>query len=158
MSDPTQKVYRSWPSGPPTYQQANTDQFKDVTQNTDYNYGLGDCCSPGSLCFTSCCLPCLTFGKTQARLRDPALKDFNYCNFDCTLFTLLGMIGSQWIIQTIRRGEMRDRYGIKGSCCGDCCATFWCGCCAIIQDEKETELRSRPELVGYQPTPQMGYQ
>lgn len=76
----------------------------------------------------------------------------------CTLFAFLGMMGGQWIIQTIRRGEMRGRYGIRGSCCGDCCKTFWCGCCAIIQDEKEVELRSRPELVGYQPTPQMGYQ
>ncbi|KAL5362417.1 PLAC8 family-domain-containing protein [Aspergillus floccosus] len=157
MTDAKQKVYRAWPSGPPTYQQANADQSKDITQNRNYNYSLCDCCSQGSLCLTSCCLPCLTFGKTQARLRDPSLKEFHYFNFDCTLYAFLGMMGGHWIIQTIRRGEMRDRLGIEGSCCGDCCASFWCGCCVIIQDEKEVELRTRPEVTGYQPTQQMLY-
>lgn len=52
MSDPAQQVYKPWPSGPPTYQQANTDKSRDITQNRDYNYSLGDCCSPGSLCMT----------------------------------------------------------------------------------------------------------
>ncbi|KAL4810612.1 PLAC8 family-domain-containing protein [Aspergillus unguis] len=152
----SEKTYRSRPVDPPSYHQA-TEESRQVTHNHDYNYSLCDCCSPGSLCLTGCCLPCLTFGKTQARMNDPQLRSFSYLNFDCALYTFLGMMGSHWIIQTIRRSEMRNKLGIKGSCCGDCCATFWCGCCAIIQDEKEAELRTRPELGGYQPTQQMMY-
>ncbi|OJJ30829.1 hypothetical protein ASPWEDRAFT_119160 [Aspergillus wentii DTO 134E9] len=157
MADATEKVYKAWPSGPPTYQQANTDQGRDITQSKHWNYSLFDCCSPGSLCLTACCLPCLTFGKTRARTRDASLQDFHYINTDCSLFTFLGFFYSHWIIQTIRRGEMRERFGIEGSCCGDCCAAFCCGCCAIIQEEKEAELRTRPELTGYQAPAQMGY-
>ncbi|KAL5044580.1 hypothetical protein BDW71DRAFT_185820 [Aspergillus fruticulosus] len=51
---------------------------------------------------------------------------------------------------------MREKHGIDGSCCGDCCTTFWCGCCALVQ-EKEMGLRTRPEFTGYQSTPQMAY-
>jgi Cys-rich protein (TIGR01571 family) len=73
------------------------------------------------------------------------------------IFGVLSLGYFQWIIQTIRRGEMREKYGIEGSCCGDCCTTFWCGCCALVQEEKEMELRTRPELTGYKSTPQMAY-
>jgi hypothetical protein len=30
--------------------------------------------------FTSCCLPCLTFGKTQARVQDPTLQNYSSIN------------------------------------------------------------------------------
>lgn len=32
--------------------------------------------------FMSCCLPCLTFGKTQARLQDPTLQNYSSINAD----------------------------------------------------------------------------
>lgn len=50
---------------------------------------------------------------------------------------------------------MRQQHGIEGSCCGDCCVSFWCGCCALVQEEKEIELRTRPALAGYQAPPGM---
>ncbi|GFF52708.1 PLAC8 family protein [Aspergillus udagawae] len=85
--------------------------------------------------------------------------NWNFALFDCcspgSLFLALGYC--HWIIQTIRRSEMRQKHGIEGSCPGDCCVTFWCGCCALIQEEKEMELRTRPELTGYQSTAQMAY-
>ncbi|PYI31231.1 PLAC8-domain-containing protein [Aspergillus indologenus CBS 114.80] len=152
-----QKTYRAWPTDPPTYTQTSNEQVRSITHNREWNYSLCDCFSPGSLCLTSWCLPCLTFGKTQARIHDPTLQNFSYVNTECAIFTCLGLGVSQWIIQTIRRGEMRERFGIEGSCCGDCCTTFCCGCCALIQEEKEMELRTRPEFTGYQAAPQMAY-
>ncbi|KAJ5088387.1 hypothetical protein N7456_012003 [Penicillium angulare] len=155
MAAPSEKVYRAWPQGPPTYQQANANS-SDITQSREWNYSLFDCCSPGALCLTSCCLPCLTYGKTQNRIQDPSLGNYSYLNGSCAVWGFLGLFGSQWIMQTITRGEMRQKYGIEGSCCGDCCVSLCCGCCALIQEEKEVELRTRPELVGYQRTPGMG--
>ncbi|KAL2012226.1 hypothetical protein VTN00DRAFT_4944 [Thermoascus crustaceus] len=107
--------------------------------------------------FATCCLPCLTFGKTQARIQDPSLQNYSSINSECAIFTVLALGYCQWIIQTVRRGEMRQKHGIDGSCCGDCCVTFWCGCCALIQEEKEMELRTRPDQTGYQSTAQMAY-
>ncbi|KAJ5338011.1 hypothetical protein N7541_010002, partial [Penicillium brevicompactum] len=101
---------------------------------------------------SSCFLPCLAYGKTQSRVNDPSLQNFSYVNGSCAIWTFLSLGASQWIMQTITRGEMRQQHGIEGSCCGDCCVSFWCGCCALVQEEKEMELRTRPSLVGYQKT------
>ncbi|PYH81059.1 PLAC8-domain-containing protein [Aspergillus uvarum CBS 121591] len=156
MAD-TQKVYRPWPAEPPTYQHANSEDIQKVTHNKEWNYSLFDCCSPASLCLTSCCLPCLAFGKTQARVQDPKLEGYSSVNGDCMIFTFLSFGYAQWIYQCIKRGEMRQKYGIEGSCCGDCCVTFCCSCCALVQEEKEAELRTRPDLAGYQMAPQMEF-
>lgn len=52
----------------------------------------------------------------------------------------------------MKRGEIRERYGIKGSGMGDCCASYWCGCCALIQQDKEVKARvaAGPITQGYQ--------
>ncbi|RAH75632.1 PLAC8 family protein [Aspergillus aculeatinus CBS 121060] len=137
--------------------QVRSGEAQQVTRNPDWNYSLCDCCSPGSLCLTSCFLPCLAFGKTQSRLQNPSLGDYSAINGECAIYTVLSFGYLHWIYQTIKRGEMRQKYGIRGSCCGDCCATFWCGCCTLVQEEKEAELRTRPEVAGYQMGPQMMY-
>ncbi|CAG7921791.1 unnamed protein product [Penicillium olsonii] len=152
MASSSQKVYQAWPTDPPTYEQVND----GATQSREWNYSLFDCCSPGTLCLMACCLPCLAYGKTQARVQDPSLRGFSYVNSSCAIWTFLSFGALQWISQTITRGELRKQHGIEGSCCGDCCVSTFCGCCAIIQEEKEAELRSRPNLAGYQRTPAMG--
>ncbi|PYH55385.1 PLAC8 family protein [Aspergillus niger CBS 101883] len=75
----------------------------------------------------------------------------------CMIWSFLSLGFSQWIYQTIKRGELRNKYGIQGSCCGDCCVSMCCGCCALIQEEKEAEIRTRPQVTGYQMAPQMAY-
>ncbi|KAF4153346.1 hypothetical protein CNMCM6936_000596 [Aspergillus lentulus] len=150
------KTYRSVPKGP-TDDPFESDAARAITHNPEWHYSLFDCFSPGTLCFTSWCLPCFTFGKTQARVQDPTLQNYSSINSECAIFTVLALGYCQWIIQTIRRSEMRQKHGVAGSCPGDCCVTFWCGCCALIQEEKEMELRTRPELTGYQTTAQMEY-
>ncbi|KAL2844516.1 PLAC8 family protein [Aspergillus pseudoustus] len=152
-----EKTYRSTPTAPPAYGQDVSTEARNITHNRHWNHSLCDCCSPGTLCLLTCCLPCLTFGKTQARSQDPTLQNYSSINSECLIFGFLSLGYFQWIIQTIRRGEMREKHGIEGSCCGDCCATFWCGCCTLVQEEKEMELRTRPELTGYKSTPQMAY-
>ena len=52
----------------------------------------------------------------------------------------------------MKRTEIRERFGIKGDGCGDCCSAYWCGCCVLIQNEKEVLARqsSGPITQGYQ--------
>jgi hypothetical protein len=47
----------------------------------------------------------------------------------------------------IKRGEIRERYGIKGSGTSDCCNSYWCGPCALVQQDKEVALRSGQHAV-----------
>lgn len=54
----------------------------------------------------------------------------------------------------LKRGEIREKYGIKGDAASDCCTSYWCGCCAVIQQEKEVQRRTNGPhaaiLEGYQ--------
>lgn len=48
MSD--KKGYQAWPAGPPAYAQGQSQSGQDLTQNTDWNYSIFDCFTPGSVC------------------------------------------------------------------------------------------------------------
>lgn len=51
-----------------------------------------------------------------------------------------------------RRTEIRDKFGIKGSRISDCCASYWCPCCSLVQQDNEVKAR-----LGYE-TLREGYQ
>jgi PLAC8 family len=53
----------------------------------------------------------------------------------------------------MKRGEIRQRYGLKPDGMNDCCASYWCTCCALIQQDNEVAARnaSGPVTTGYQP-------
>ncbi|KAL2006738.1 hypothetical protein VTN00DRAFT_9406 [Thermoascus crustaceus] len=125
--------------------------------SSKWSSSFWDCCSPADTCLCGWCLPCFLFGKTQARMKDPSLKNFSYCNGDCCLWLCLGYCGASWVLQTIKRGEMRERYGIEGSCCGDCMRSWCCPCCGLVQEEKEAQRRIVQEAPGYQPPQGMTY-
>ena len=42
----------------------------------------------------------------------------------------------------MKRKQIRETYGIKGSGMSDCCMSYWCGCCAVMQHEKEVMRRT----------------
>ncbi|KAI9798243.1 MAG: hypothetical protein M1835_002729 [Candelina submexicana] len=50
--------------------------------------------------------------------------------------------GLQWAFQMGNRQEIRTRYKIDGSTKGDCLRSYFCGCCELMQEEKEVLLRS----------------
>ncbi|KAF9774921.1 hypothetical protein IL306_007009, partial [Fusarium sp. DS 682] len=52
----------------------------------------------------------------------------------------------------MKRGEIRQRFGIKGSGMNDCCVSYWCLCCALIQQDNEVKSRlsQGPITQGYQ--------
>ena len=57
----------------------------------------------------------------------------------------------------MKRSEIREKFGIEGDGMGDCCATYWCACCALIQQDKEVEARMPPGHASAQAQAQ-GYQ
>lgn len=53
----------------------------------------------------------------------------------------------------LKRGEIRERYGIEGTGTKDCCVSYWCPCCALIQQDNEVKARAAaaaPITQGYQ--------
>ncbi|KAI0206315.1 PLAC8 family-domain-containing protein [Astrocystis sublimbata] len=115
-------------------------------------------CGPCSSCLLAWCLPCLLLGQTSERMRDPSMQSADNCNSDCLIYTAISCFtGCGWIYAMLKRGEIRERYGIQGSGCNDCCVSYWCPCCALIQQDNEVKIRheAQPLVQGYQAQPGM---
>jgi Cys-rich protein (TIGR01571 family) len=115
-------------------------------------------CTPCDACCLSTFLPCMLYGRTASRLRHGG-NDPESANGDCAVFCGVHVLtGCGFIMGMMKRTEIRERYGIKGSGCGDCCVSFWCLCCTLIQQDKEVRDRERArgamigvDATGYQP-------
>lgn len=116
-----------------------------------------NCCKPFDMCLIGCCVPCYLIGKTSERIRDPTMQSFNAINNDFLISLGISCVtGCGWIWTMIKRKEIRERYGIKGSDVDDCCMSYWCGCCAVIQHEKEVMRRTGGAVTqGYTAPPAM---
>ncbi|KAH7141899.1 PLAC8 family-domain-containing protein [Dactylonectria macrodidyma] len=93
------------------------------------------------------------FGRSSQRLRNPSEKHVDNFNGDCALFCGLQVfLGCGWILNMTKRKEIRERFGIEGSGCSDCCVSYWCPCCALIQQDNEVKGRLLQEAVthGYE--------
>ncbi|KAK5628349.1 hypothetical protein RRF57_004064 [Xylaria bambusicola] len=110
-----------------------------------------DCLIHGVLtCFTGCGWMYVSY------LLPPPISSHHHLRIYETLKSnaLTDLIDSYAMI---KRGEIRERYGIKGSGYGDCCVSFWCSCCALIQQDNEVKIREkgRVNTQGYQVQPGM---
>ncbi|KAI9892990.1 MAG: hypothetical protein M1814_000874 [Vezdaea aestivalis] len=128
-----------------------------ATGPQQWHNDLFDCFSPMGTCCLGCWCPCILYGKTGARLKDPTLANHNAaCNGSCWAFCGTMCCGVQWILTTLRRGDLRAQYNLPGSTATDLLLSCFCGCCQIIQEEKEVERLTKPSAnAGYQ-APQGG--
>ncbi|KAH7178171.1 PLAC8 family-domain-containing protein [Fusarium sp. MPI-SDFR-AT-0072] len=100
------------------------------------------CFSPVSLCAITCCVPCVTFGKTHHRLRKNGnLQGYEPINTSCLLFWGSTCFGLHWIPLALQRANLREKYNLQGSCLVDLATACCCGCCDLIQQDKEAEYR-----------------
>ncbi|KAJ6442932.1 PLAC8 family domain-containing protein [Purpureocillium lavendulum] len=120
-----------------------------------WSNSLFNCC-PIDKCLLGCFLPCIPFGRGVERMKDPS-KDVGVVNAECLVFLGIECLtGCGCLYNILRRSEMRQTYGIKGNGCSDCLVSSFCLCCAVIQQEKESEVRA-PLMRCQQPVTQ-GYQ
>ncbi|KAH6868990.1 PLAC8 family-domain-containing protein [Thelonectria olida] len=111
------------------------------TRNHEWTNSLCSC-GPCDICLLGTFLPCVLLGKTADRIRDPTMRNARTCNSGCAIFCGIQCFTCcGWIYSMMKRGEVRERFGIKGSAMNDCCVSYWCGCCALIQQEREVKAR-----------------
>lgn len=78
------------------------------------------------------------------------------------MFTGFSCFGLHWIPMMFQSAEIRKRFGLQGDFVTDLLKSCCCGCCVLVQQEKETEqreglLKSKVEEAGYQQTDGMAY-
>jgi Cys-rich protein (TIGR01571 family) len=97
---------------------------------------------PIDTCAITCCCPCITFGKTHHRLHhDPALKDYSAVNASCLGFLVTSCFAGNIVMMLLQRHEIKARFGLLGDFPIDCLRAWCCGCCDLIQQDKEAQYR-----------------
>ncbi|KAL4934278.1 PLAC8 family protein [Aspergillus undulatus] len=127
--------------------------------SNEWNNSVWSCCSPFKACCLSCCCTCLIYGQQSERMEDPALKEGSYVNGDCCLFTLASFCSLHWVLLMMKRRDMREKFGIKGSVGKDCLLSCCCTCCVLVQHDKELDTQAArfQTPVGYQAPSAMAY-
>lgn len=59
----------------------------------------------------------------------------------CLLFCGTMCIGIPFIPIAMQRAHLREKYNLQGSCIVDLATACCCGCCDLIQQDKEAEHR-----------------
>ncbi|KAH6908820.1 PLAC8 family-domain-containing protein [Coprinopsis sp. MPI-PUGE-AT-0042] len=115
----------------------------------EWSNGLCSCCdTPGTFCL-ACWCPCISFGRIRGRYKHLNTKgtadpdNGGTCGSDCWIHCLTGCLGVSCLMQMWNRGDMRQRYNIKGSGCGDFCTACWCVPCELTQESRELELEEQ---------------
>ncbi|XP_029437768.1 cornifelin homolog B-like [Rhinatrema bivittatum] len=115
-----------------------TTQTVTVTRGAEWSSGICDCCDDcGVCCFAFWCFPCFMC-KTADEYGE------------CLCLPLLDMLATGYgcsAITMAMRSGMRERYGIKGSICNDCCIVYWCYSCAWCQMSREMKSRKQPLII-----------
>jgi Cys-rich protein (TIGR01571 family) len=124
--------------------------------------------------------PCIIYGRTRHRIRSNGdMNGYSCCNGSvsshstrhipprlisfprslllrptntpqCAAFCGLSCIGVPFVLPMINRGDMRAKYGLKGSELGDCGRAFCCGPCDLSQQDKEAEYRESEKMLSVQ--------
>ncbi|ORY57687.1 PLAC8 family-domain-containing protein, partial [Leucosporidium creatinivorum] len=106
-------------------------------------------CSETGTCCASwlCCCPCI-YGNSKKRYNSlshsgtPA-NDNGYCASGTWIYLLASCFGLGCIMDCSLRGDIRQRYSIKGNSCFDCMASSCCLPCN--QAQMRYELRQEEE-------------
>jgi len=119
-------------------------KYSEQTGTEEWQNDLFDCFEgPDNLCLKGTFCSCFVYGKTKARLRDPTLAGYERINNDCLIFVASSLCcgWGPMIFQFLKRQEVRAKYNIRGDTVTDGLFSCFCGCCSIIQDEKEVIAR-----------------
>ncbi|EEB87457.1 hypothetical protein MPER_15185, partial [Moniliophthora perniciosa FA553] len=110
----------------------------------DWSVGLCSCGDEDGgcgTCFYAWCCPCIVHGKNKQRFdhlqrnNSPDPEGGSTCSGETGPSNVEGVATDAF--QMINRTNVRERYGIDGGFCGDCCTALCCTPCELAQERNE---------------------
>ncbi|KAM7484682.1 hypothetical protein LguiA_000691 [Lonicera macranthoides] len=112
-----------------------------------WSTGLCDCFDDPATCCTTCCCPCITFG----RIAEIVDKGSNSCIASGALYFVLAIFtGFGCMYSCCYRSKMRHQYMLPENPCGDCLVHCCCEACALCQEYRELQHRGFDMSVGWE--------
>ncbi|KAM3069153.1 hypothetical protein ACMFMG_012206 [Clarireedia jacksonii] len=143
VQQPQQYQQQPQQEQPQQEQQQQQPIYHGAIAHSSWLNDIWDCFQPVELCLKSCCIPCVVYGKAQHRLQNPTLAGYQTINNDCLLWSLAQCCGFGVVLTFFQRQAIREKYHIAGDVLTDGFFSWCCHCCAIMQQEKEVEQRTR---------------
>lgn len=121
-----------------------------------WHYSLCVLCKEMDSCSESCCCLCCQLSR-QCNMFMNNRREIHWPY--CIIMTLMDLCTAHmlvtWIFASQTRRLSRERYGISGSCCSDCCVGCWCRICSTQQVLLEmTVMNDFPGATCYNAVPQ----
>lgn len=121
-----------------------------------WHYSLCVLCKEMDSCSESCCCLCCQLSR-QCNMFINNRREIHWPY--CIIMTLMDLCTAHmlvtWIFASQTRRLSRERYGISGSCCSDCCVGCWCRICSTQQVLLEmTVMNDFPGATCYNAVPQ----
>ncbi|KAF2101065.1 PLAC8-domain-containing protein [Rhizodiscina lignyota] len=108
---------------------------------------LFGCFDPIDTCLITWCVPCVTFGRIHHRVHHHGdLEGYSPINTSCLLFCFSSCLSL--IPFSLQRADIRKKYGLEGSFAVDLALGCCCGCCSLVQMDKEAEFQEKELLNG----------
>jgi len=124
-----------------------------------WNSGFFEFWNPIETCALTCCLPCVTFGKTHHRIRKNAnLEGYEPINTSCLVVIGTSFICLSWLPLALQRADIRTKYNLEGDGKTDLLWGCCCGLCNLVQQDKEAAYREGLLAAGGEGVQQQGYQ
>ena len=126
------------------YPQSTPQNYANVAQN-DYQNGpavyqnsLCGCCADCRSCCCSFLCPACQYAQNYEKLQ-AGESGCCRCVFNFSLFTCLFCLSPLLVCNL--RGNIKKKFGMPTSGCGDCLLSYICCCCTMAQDARELNER-----------------
>ena len=105
---------------------------------TDWNTGTFGCFSNCGVSIVTFFLPCVTYAQNAE-----AAGTCGFCPSLCLFFCPFVNV----YIGVKTRMDTREKYGIDGSCLGDCVCFMCCNCCTLVQTKSQLDGIAMGEVI-----------
>ncbi|CAG9578342.1 putative ama1 protein [Leishmania major strain Friedlin] len=122
----------------------------------NWHYSLCVCCNDmDSCCEACCCFPCQVSRQCNMLVSNRREIHWPYCLLMTLCDVSLLFFSVTCVFASETRRLARERYGISGSGCDDCCIGYWCRTCSAQQVLLEmTAMSEFPGATCYEAAPQ----